>query len=269
MGLADDAAAHRRLLRRRVRAGAAAEGQRHGRQRDRHRARSGRRRIGARAGVAGSAEVSVGVSPPPRRTFDVKVAGGALLSNPISLQQQGAFGQPLDILLGDPARLRGYEVNFGVLRGFRAETALPTPKIEAKLELATDRVRGTVTNDSDEKTEAAAGVFGGSLVRLGDLVPGQTVSVAPALGASNVFGLPLGERLLGSQSGGGDPASRITLTRRTVIDQLTAYTGKFSTLVGTIGGDGAMLVGWRTAPTLAGDVGGQQGAQAGEAGYRP
>src|SRR3990172_6836494 len=158
---------------------------------------------GAAGAGSGLGQVYVGVFPPTRRTFDVKVAGGALLSNPISLQQQGAFGQPLDILLGDPARLRGYEVNFGVLRGFRAETALPTPKIEAKLELATDRVRGTVTKDSDEKIEAAAVVFGGSLVRLGDLAPGQTVSVDLALGASNVFGLPLSERLFGSQSGGG------------------------------------------------------------------
>src|SRR3990172_7289104 len=106
---------------------------------------------GAAGAGSGLGQVYGGVFPPTRRTFDVKVAGGALLSNPISLQQQGAFGQPLDILLGDPARLRGYEVNFGVLRGFRAETALPTPKIEAKLELATGRVRGTVTNDSDEK----------------------------------------------------------------------------------------------------------------------
>jgi len=222
---------------------------------------------GAAGAGSGLGQVYVGVFSPTRRTFDVKVAGGALLSNPISLQQQGAFGQPLDILLGDPARLRGYEVNFGVLRGFRAETALPTPKIEAKLELATDRVRGTVTNDSDEKIEAAAVVFGGSLVRLGDLAPGQTVSVDLALGASNVFGLPLSERLFGSQSGGGDTASRITLTRRTVIDQLTAYTGKFSTLVGTIGGDGAMLVGWRTATTLAVDVGDEKAAQVGEALY--
>src|SRR3990172_8003163 len=130
-----------------------------------------------------------------------------------------------------------------------------------------DRVRGTVTNDSDEKIEAAAVVFGGSLVRLGDLAPGQTVSVDLALGTSNVFGLPLSERLFGSQSGGGDTASRITLTRRTVIDQLTAYTGKFSTLVGTIGGDGAMLVGWRTATTLAVDVGDEKAAQVGEALY--
>ena len=221
---------------------------------------------GAAGAETGLGQVYVGVFSPTRRAFDVKVAGGALLSNPISLQQQGAFGQPLDILLGDPARLRGYEVAYGVLRAFRAETALPTPKIEAKLELATDRVRGTVTNASDEKIEAAAVVFGGSLVRLGDLAPGQTVSVDLPLGVSNVFGLPLSERLFGSQSGGGDTASR-TLTRRTVIDQLTAYTGKFSTLVGTIGGDGAMLIGWRTATTLAVDVGDEKAAQVGEALY--
>src|SRR3989304_2966027 len=64
---------------------------------------------GAAGAGSGLGPVYVGVFSPTRRTFDVKVAGGALLSNPISLQQQGAFGQPLDILLGDPARLRGYE----------------------------------------------------------------------------------------------------------------------------------------------------------------
>ena len=65
---------------------------------------------GAAGAESGLGQVYVGVFSPSRRTFDVRVGGGALLSNPISIQQQGVGGAPLDILLGDPAvraRLRG------------------------------------------------------------------------------------------------------------------------------------------------------------------
>lgn len=223
---------------------------------------------GASGAETGLGQVYVGVFSPSRRSFDVRIAGWALLSNPISLQQQGAFGQPLDILLGDPARLRGYEVGFGVLRGFRAETALPAPRVKADLALVAGHLKGTVANASDATIENAALIIGGSLQRLGDLAPGQTAQVDLPLGANTGFGLPLSERMFGSQSGGGDAAhERVLLTRRTVVDQLTAYNGKFATLSATIGSGGAVLLGWRSGPALAVDIGDEKAARVGESMY--
>jgi hypothetical protein len=124
-----------------------------------------------------------------------------------------------------------------------------------------------VTNASDEKIEAAAVVFGGSLVRLGDLAAGQTVDVDLPLGVSNAFGLPLSERLFGSSIGGDPARDRVILTRRTVIDQMTAYSGKFANLTASIGSEGAVLIGWRSGTTLPVDIGDEKAAQVGEALY--
>ena len=220
------------------------------------------------AGVeTGLGQVYVGVFSPSRRSFDVRVPGGALLSNPISMQQQGNLGLPLDILLGDPARLRNYEVGFGVLRGFRAETALPAPKIETELALSSDRMSGRVTNRSSAPLENAAIVFGSSVLPLGDLAAGATVTVDLALGANLGFGQQLSERMLGSASYSDPDRARIIQTRRTVIDQMTVYGGKFTSVSGTFGGGGAMLVGWRSETPLSVDVGDDKASRVGETMY--
>ena len=193
---------------------------------------------GAAGAESGLGQVYVGVFSPSRRTFDVRVGGGALLSNPISIQQQGVGAAPLDILLGDPAVVRGYAVGFGSLRGFRAEAALPVPKVEAVLKLREGRLEGTVTNASDETVEDAALVYGGSLAKLGDLAPGASAKVSLALGTSQAFGGGISDRMFGAYTGGTTDRDRAITTRRAVIDQLTQYNGRFSTLVGAATGQG-------------------------------
>jgi hypothetical protein len=224
--------------------------------------------VRAAAGAeTGLGQVYVGVFSPSRRSFDVRVGQGALLSNPTSMQQQGSIGIPLDILLGDPAQLRNYAVGFGVLRGFRAETALPAPKIETTLALTEGRLRGHITNRSAGAVESVAIVFGASVLTLGDLAAGQTATVDLALGGNAAFGQQLSERIFGPGFGDDPSRARIVLTRRTVIDQMTGYGGKFSPVSATIGGGSAMLVGWRSDAPLAVDVGDEKVSRVGETMY--
>jgi hypothetical protein len=222
---------------------------------------------GAAGAETGLGQIYVGVFSPSRRSFDVRVGGGALISNPISQQQQGAAVVPLDILVGEPAVLRGYEVGFGVLRGFRAETALPAPKLEAALVLTEGRLTGQVTNRSSTTIEAAAIVFGASVLRLGDLAAGQTAKVDLALGANTAFGQQLSERIFGPAFETDATKARIGQTRRTIIDQLTAYSGKFSAPSLSIGGGSPMLLGWRTESPLAVDVGDEKASRVGQTMY--
>ena len=223
---------------------------------------------GAAGADSGLGQVYIGVYSPGRRTFDVSVGGGALLSNPISVQQQGLGAAPLDILLGDPARVRGYAVSFGVLRGFRAETALPVPEVEAALTLLDGRLQGTVTNASAERLEDAAVVYGGSLAKIGDLAPGASARVDLQLGTNQAFGGGLSDRMFGPYTVGTlSDRDRALATRRAVIDQLTQYTGRFSTLVGAGGGQGPALIGWQPSSPLEIDIGDDQAARVGQSVY--
>ena len=222
---------------------------------------------GAAGAETGLGQVYVGVFSPSRRTFDVSVAGGALLSNPVSVEQQGTGAAPLDVLLGDPARVRGYTVGFGVLRGFRAETALPVPRFESDLSLRDGRLQGTVTNASDETLEDAAVVYGGSLARLGDLVSGASAKVDLQLGTNQAFQSGISDRMFGPYTGGTSDRDREVTTRRTVIDQLSQYSGRFSTLIGAGGGQAPAIVGWQSTSPLSVDVGDEKATRVGQAVY--
>jgi len=222
---------------------------------------------GAAGAETGLGQIYVGVFSPSRRTFDVNVAGGALLSNPLSVEQQGAVGAPLDVLLGDPATVRGYAVGFGVLRGFRAETALPVPGIESALSLRDGRLQGTVTNTSDEALEDAAVVYGGSLAKLGSLAPGASATVDLELGTNQPFQAGISDRMFGAYTGGTSDRDREIATRRTVIDQLSQYSGRFTTLIGAAGGLLPTIVGWHAGSALAVDVGDEKAAHVGQALY--
>jgi hypothetical protein len=221
---------------------------------------------GAAGAETGLGQVYISNFSPSRRTFDVSVGGGALLSNPMSVQQQGVAGAPLDILLGDPAQVRGYAIVYVVLRGFRAESALPVPKVESDLTLTDGRLQGNVTNASDATIEDAAVVYGGSMAKLGDLAPGATSKVDLQLGTNQAFGGGISDRMFGPYTGGTTDRDRTMTTRRTVIDQLTQYTGRFSTLIGA-GGQAPALVGWQAGSPLAVEIGDDKPARVGDALY--
>jgi hypothetical protein len=212
--------------------------------------------LGIVRGAAGSdrgvGQYYVGVFSPARGTYDVAVAQGALLTQPNYLAQQGQSPVPLDVLIGDPSRLRGFQVGFGVLRAFRAEAATSVPRVEATLTYRYGRLVGTVANRSDVPLESVAVVFGGGVANLGALTPGQSTSVDLDVAQPSAFGTQLSERLFGPYGSDGR-VERATLSRRTVIDQLTYYSD-------TLGGygsiqQGPVVLAWAQGASLPVDLG--------------
>jgi hypothetical protein len=135
------------------------------------------------------------------------------------------------------------------------------------LKLRDGRLQGTVTNTSDKALEDAAVVYGGSLAKLGDLAPGASAKIDLQLGTNQAFGGGLSDRMFGPYTGGASDRDRTLNTRRAVIDQLTQYTGRFSTLIGAGGGQAPALVGWQTGSPLEVDIGDDKAARVGEAVY--
>lgn len=215
----------------------------------------------------GLAQVYVGVFSPSRQRYDVRVGGGALLSNPVSIQQEGGTQQPLDVLFGEEtSRLRGYQVGFGALRGFRAEAPVQVPRISSDLRFVEGRLVGTVTNHASDGLEAVAIVFGDAVAVLGDVGPGATVQVELRVSSQGMFGLPLSERLYGASfTGSFDPESeRTRFTRRGVIDALTLTEfGGPSRLAA----EGPVLLAWRSAPVLDVELSGQPARTMGQTLY--
>ncbi|MBA3779715.1 MAG: hypothetical protein H0X16_10540 [Chloroflexi bacterium] len=207
----------------------------------------------------GLAQAYVGVFSPSRQAFDVGIKGGPLLSNPISLQQQGNFEQPLDVVTGETTRLRNFQVGFGVLRSFRAETAVSAPLIDADLRYEGGRLIGELRNRSGVALEGAAIVFGGGVKRLDTIAAGQTVTIELKTGGALSFGMPLGERIFGQSFNRGADESgeeRITFTRRAVVDQFGSV-GPMGTGTG-IGGSAPMLLAWRPDPAVEVELAGQR-----------
>ena len=54
----------------------------------------------------------------------------------------------LDVLQGDPSRVRDLAVGFGAIRTIRAEASATGPEVAADLRLVDGRLQGTVTNRS-------------------------------------------------------------------------------------------------------------------------
>ena len=102
----------------------------------------------------------------------------------------------LDVLQGDPARVRDLAVGFGSLRAIRAETAADVPLIEADIRIVDGRLKGTVKNTSAQRLEDPAVVLGGTVATVGDLDPGAEATVDVPL-QTNLFGQSLSDRVVG------------------------------------------------------------------------
>ncbi len=220
----------------------------------------------------GTGQVYVGIFSPTRQTFDVRVEGNALLTNPLSQQQSGAFEQPLDVLFGEPARLRDYQVGFGALRSFRAEADVETPLIEADLRFVEGRLQGSITNHSQVALESPAVVFGADLTLLSSLGPGETRHIDLRVTADARFAMSLPERLFGSSFTAEPSAARSRQTRQAVMWSLTDYHGEFGAPVEVLGarqGLGATptFLAWVPAPAVDVELVGQRAKKVGETLY--
>ena len=218
---------------------------------------------------AAQAQVYLGVFSPTRGSYEVGVPGGALLSAPYSGEGFGqSGGQGLDVVQGDPARLRQLAVGYGSLRAVRAEAPVLAPRIEADLRLEGDRVRGTIRNASTLPLEKPVVVLGTALVVLPDLAPGASATV-DLRAQPDAFGRALSERIFGQQqfSSDGRPTSDFLRdqVRRQLVDALT-YDPFFGSN-GTLPSDGPVLLAWGRPSLFAVTVAGQEPRTAGETLY--
>jgi hypothetical protein len=178
---------------------------------------------GAPDATEGMAQVYLGVFSPSRGSYQLDIAGGALVSSTLVGELNGDT-TTLDIVQGDPTKIRNLTVGFGSLRTVRAETASVVPRLHADLALVNGTLRGTIKNQSDQVLEKPAVVLGNSVVVLKDLAAGaeQTMSL-PLRGG--FVGDSLSNRILG-QTFFGDPTLNTSgqqqaLVRHSIIDQLT------------------------------------------------
>lgn len=169
----------------------------------------------------------LGVFSPSRASFQLRVPGNALLATPMSGDVfGGGTTAGLDVLEGDPSRIRDLSVGYGSLRTVRAEAQTTGPRIEASLRLENDRIVGTVTNRSDRTLTSPALVFGTSATTFADLAPGAKADVTLTLSTNPMSMGSLSDRIIGQisfNSNGtvsGEDAQR-RIVRRSVIDQLS------------------------------------------------
>ena len=216
---------------------------------------------GSPGATDGTAQVYIGVFSPSRGTYQVHVPGGALLSAPISGDFFGGDGtaSALDVLQGDPAKVRGLAVGFGSLRTIRAETAVAVPLIQTDLRLVNGRLQGRIKNASTVALQKPAVVLGGTVAVLKDLAAGAEANV-DVLVAPVPFGEPLSDKVVGPLFFGdtGQLSSDMTdqYIRHTIIDQLT-YDPNFGS-TGSLSTDGAVVLAWGSGSLLPVDIVGQK-----------
>ena len=201
---------------------------------------------GAPATDAATVQSYLGIFSPNRATLQVKVPGDALLGAPVNGDMfGGGIVNSLDILQGDPSRVRDLALGVGSMRTVRAEATTTGPRITGDLAISDGRLKGTITNGSDRALIGAAIVLGSSAQTLGDIAPGATVDVNLGLGSNPMNQGSLSDRILGQAFWDG---SRMTeeqqraMVRRSVVDQLT-----MDPMTGWANGlpaDGAHLLSW-------------------------
>ena len=213
---------------------------------------------GAPGATEGIAQAYLGVFSPNRGSYQLRVPGGALLSSPVA----GDFSvdgsqSSLDVLQGDPSRVRDLAVGFGSLRTVRAESAVTVPLIQADLRLEDGHLRGTVTNASTEHLLAPAVVLGSTVAKLSDLAPGAKADLDVALQPVQL-GQQLSDRIVGPLFGDvrglGEDGAR-QYARHTIIDQLSWDPNFGST--GTLPVDGAVVLAWSDHDLLPVEIEGQ------------
>jgi len=218
---------------------------------------------GAPGATEGAAQVYLGVFSPTRGTYQVALPGGALLSAPVNGDFFGGQGTVLDVVQGQPARVRNLSVGFGSLRTVRAETQAEVPLVTADLELVDGVVSGTIRNDSTKILEAPSVVLGGSVVVLPDIAPGDTGSVNLRV-VSSQFGTALSDKVVGqvffNDAVASNERQRRNQTRHRIIDQLT-----FDPMFGNLSqlpSDVPVLLAWGRDPIVEVEIEGQRPTRA-------
>ena len=214
---------------------------------------------GAPGATEGSAQAYLGVFSPSRSVYQVSVPGGALLSTSINGDMFGGTGTAtaLDVLQGDPARVRDLAVGFGSLRTIRAETPVAVPLIEADLRLEDGRLKGTLKNASTQALESPAVVLGQTVAVLDDLEPGAEASVDVPVQFGQ-FTQSLSDKVVGQMLGNETmtPAVARTYVRHFMVDQLSYDPNMGTTNI--LSADGAVVLAWGSNDLLPVEIAGQK-----------
>ncbi len=225
---------------------------------------------GSPGATDGTAQVYIGVFSPSRGNYQLNVPGGALLSAPISGDFFGGDGtaSALDVLQGDPAKVRDLAVGFGSLRTIRAETAVTVPLIQTDLQLVDGHLKGTVKNASTVTLLKPTVVLGGTVANLKDLEAGAVANVDVVI-APIPFGQPLSDKVVGPLFFGDTGQLTADMTdlyiRHTIVDQLTFDPNWGAT--GSLATDGAVVLAWGSGSLLPVDIVGQRARATGNVLY--
>lgn len=179
---------------------------------------------GAPATESATVQSYLGIFSPSRAVFQVRVPGDALIAAPINGDVFGSGVATLDVLQGDPSRVRDLAVGVGSLRTLRAEAAATGPKVEADLAVVDGVLTGTVTNSSAEPLEEAAIIVGASATPIGTIAPGASAPVSLTIGASPFNQMSLSDRMLGTVNWDNptiDDARQRLIVRHSIIDQIS------------------------------------------------
>jgi len=187
-------------------------------------------------GADGMANVSsyLGLFSPARQSYEIEVKGAKLLSPlaPDSDQWGPGAGGEMVFVQNDPALVRGLAVNQWSMQTFMTEGVwAEVGTIHSDLQLQDGKLAGTVRNETGQTLKDAALVLGNRVVHLGDVQPGQVVTVAADLSGldnQDVF-QPLSFLLLEdqlAQTGLGAPPREVEL-KRMVLDNVFGQGVKF------------------------------------------
>ena len=224
---------------------------------------------GAPGTTEGTAQVYVGVFSPTRGTYQLRFPSGALLSPPIIGDTFGGnrSGPTLDVLQGEPSQVRNLEVGFGSLRTIRAETPVAVPLVQADLRLEGGRLKGTVTNASEQALDTPAVVLGSTVARLPNLAAGETATVDVAVRTdAPSFGQSIAELIVGElfDENGRDLGTQ-RVARYSIINQLTYDTNAGQT--NPLPTDGAVILAWSEGEALPVEIVGESPRRTGNTLY--
>ena len=207
------------------------------------------------------AQSYLGIFSPNRATFQLKVAGDALLASPMNGDQFGGTATGgLDVLQGDPSRVRNLDVGYGSMRIVRAEAPATGPVITTDLKLVGGKLTGTVKNTGDTPLLDPVLVLGQATVNLTSLAAGATANVSLSVSTTSINYNSMSDQIVGqiNYNGNGsgiDESEQRKIVRRSIIDQLSfdPQTG----ISRSLSVDTALIIGWGEDPVVPLEVEGQ------------
>lgn len=207
------------------------------------------------SGADGYSRTYVGAFSPRQGSYDVEIGGrdgpaDALVSS-LFYPFPAATGTPtpgsgaMRVQRSDTTALKSYELGARALGVFQIDAPVPGDgTVASQLTLGATGLSGTISNKTRGKISNAALVVGQDVVRLGDLVAGETRQVAVPVGEGSPIGyvdFSHAARQLYPDPSVATPVSNAEMMRRDIID--SAFNSSFS-FASRVDVSPVSLVGW-------------------------